>query len=41
MQASKDLVIAMCDHDGAQGKTHYEKRKRLQPIEIAQSFPPD
>jgi hypothetical protein len=41
MQTSKNFVIAMCDHDDAQGQAHRQKRKRLQPIEIAQSVPPN
>ncbi len=38
VQASKNLVVAVDDHDGAQGQAHEEKSKRLQAIEIAQGF---
>ena len=37
MQAAKNLVIAMSEHNGAQSQTHHEQGKGLQTIEIAQS----
>jgi hypothetical protein len=33
-------VIAVADHDGAEGETHDQKREGLQSIEVAQVVPP-
>ena len=41
VQASKNFVITVSDHDGAQGQAHDQKSKRLQAIEIAQGVPPE
>ncbi len=37
VQASKDLMVSVCDHDHSQGQTHHHKSKGLQAIEVAQS----
>jgi hypothetical protein len=36
MQASENFVVAMHDHNGAQGQTHEKKRKWLQAFRVAQ-----
>lgn len=36
MQAAENLVIAVHDHNGTQGKAHKQKRKWLQAFEVAQ-----
>jgi hypothetical protein len=36
MQASENFVVAMHDHNGAQGQTHEKKRKGLQAFRVAQ-----
>lgn len=36
MQAAENFVVAMHDHDDAQGKTHEKKRKWLQAFRVAQ-----
>jgi len=41
MKAAENLLISVADHDCAKGKTHDEKRERLQPIKIAQEIPPE
>jgi hypothetical protein len=41
VQASKNFVIAVSHHDGAQGQAHEQKRERLQAVEIVQAVPPD
>lgn len=38
MQAARDFVISVSDHDDAESQSHDEKSKRLQTIEIAQAF---
>jgi len=40
VQATEDLVIAVCHHDETQSEAHHEKSKRLKAIEISQSVPP-
>ena len=37
VQASKDLMVAVGDHDHSQGQTHHHKSKGLQAIKVAQS----
>jgi hypothetical protein len=36
MQASENFVVAMHDHNGAEGETHEKKRKWLQAFRVAQ-----
>ena len=40
LQTSEHIVIAMHNHDGADGQAHDEKGKGLQAIEVAQNVPP-
>lgn len=36
MQATKNLMVAVHDHNGTEGKAHEQKRKWLQAFEVAQ-----
>ena len=41
VQASKDLVVSVGDHDHSQGESQDDKGKWLQTIEVAQAFLPE
>ena len=40
VKSAENLVVAVDQHDGAEGKAHNEERERLQTIEKAHVIPP-
>ena len=40
VKATKNFVVSVTNHDGAESESNEEKRERLQAIEVAQKIPP-